>query len=298
MIAELQKVLLSPVVSQDLDQYRPLPEQQKAQKRPLAMDNLDYRYAAKKHFPRPKYMTTRQSYRTREWKMDELEVELNRQIIEAGEDCPQAENINLEIPKWTIKETTGLYCIEGTEDLGDEVFHKRHARLEHHEKKRKKWDVQRIREQRTIERLKRRHCKDETVDTQPNDADSAHSFYPPADNIKFIQITDDLPIQAFGEGIPALHRSDFTLPWHHHRSQHFKSLSASDTKSLAGPHNIPAQNTSIVFATKKKSTRKAYASGPSCTVTTASPTSRGKTAATSSSPAASSSAAKRMRNRR
>lgn len=155
---------------------------------------------------RKKYgtLTTSDLYATREWEDQKIDEETNKEEAEAL--C--AEEPNLEIPKWTIKEFTGLYSIEGTENLSDDVFLKRHAKLELDEKRRKKWDVQRIREQRTIERLKRRHCKVEVPDSQ--NEQEIKSFFPSADSIKFIQITDELPVQAFGDGIPRLNAREFT----------------------------------------------------------------------------------------
>lgn len=44
------------------------------------------------------------------------------------------------------------FCIKNTEDISDEVFLKRHQKFEISEKRRKKWDYQRIREQKTVER--------------------------------------------------------------------------------------------------------------------------------------------------
>lgn len=123
----------------------------------------------------------------------------------------------LEIPKWTEHELTPSYCIEGTEDLSDETFLKRHSKWEVDERRRKKWDVQQIREQRRIEKLKRRHCKDELQ--AQNDASALQSFYPTVESLQSICFVNDLPVQAFGEVIPKLqnhisseHRH-FVLPW-------------------------------------------------------------------------------------
>lgn len=214
-----------------------------------------------------KIITTTDRFRTREWCMDEMADEVNRQIAETGEDRPVQENVNLEIPRWVIKECPGLYSIEGTEDLSDEVFLKRHARLEHHERKRKKWDVQRIREQRTIERLKRRHCKDEVNDHKDPNYES--SFYPPASNVKYLQYTDELPVVAFGEVIPLLHKTEFSLPWLNQRSaaqSAYASITNSNhnqspEKGLAGTGG----HTAIVFVAKKRINRRHYVSGSSAT---------------------------------
>lgn len=55
------------------------------------------------------------------------------------------ERDNLEVPSWRIKVYTSCYTMEGTENLDDEIFNKRHHKLENDERRRKRWDVQRIR---------------------------------------------------------------------------------------------------------------------------------------------------------
>lgn len=52
---------------------------------------------------------------------------------------------SLEVPNWRVKIYTSCYTMEGTENLDDEIFNKRHLKLENDERRRKRWDVQRIR---------------------------------------------------------------------------------------------------------------------------------------------------------
>lgn len=164
--------------------------------------------------------------------MDEIEAEVNRQIAaEPNEEAMHdTEQMNLEIPKWRTWGYSDAAAIahQPIEDLREDAFIRRHARFLNDERKRKKWDVQRIREQRTIERLKRRHCKDELNDNREDD--EIHSFFPSANSIKVIQITDDLPVSAFGEGIPQLQVNDFVLPW-----QKTSPLAAMSSSSLYAP---------------------------------------------------------------
>jgi hypothetical protein len=65
-------------------------------------------------------------------------------------------NGHVEVPSWRLKVYTSCYTMEGTENVDDEVFNKRHRRLEIDERRRKRWDMQRIREQRQVEKLKQR----------------------------------------------------------------------------------------------------------------------------------------------
>lgn len=152
-------------------------------------------------------ISTNELYVTREWKAEEIDEEI-KQV---------KKNLLLETPTWVVKECTGCYTIENTEDLSDETFAKRHQKFEIDERRRKKWDVQRIREQRTIERLKRRHYKKEIAEENEEKTRKENiftSFFPPATSIKYILVTEEIPVQAFGESIPRLPPApEFSLPW-------------------------------------------------------------------------------------
>lgn len=168
---------------------------------------------SKRQITRSAILTTKKPYKIREWQLDEIEMELKQEITD--EICKEENDSNLELPKWRTWELSSNRDVpvpREYEDLSDEAFARRHARFLMDERKRKKWDVQRIREQRTIERLKRRHCKDEL--NQQNQFNEIFTFFPTVDQLKTIQITDDLPVCAFGESIPLLSPSEFSLPWH------------------------------------------------------------------------------------
>lgn len=187
--------------------------------------------------PAKKYgiITTKKQYYTREWELDEFMSECNKEEAEAlRSDEPM-----LELPKWSEKEFSGGCTSDSAENVSDSEYDKRHGKLECNEKRRKKWDVQRLREQKTIERLRRRHCKDEYAD-QHIDTDELQSFYPSFDQIEFIEITEDLPVQAFGEGIPDIPATEFTLPWANKRLTGVELQLGSDLPS------------SFVFLKKRK----------------------------------------------
>lgn len=61
------------------------------------------------------------------------------------EPNPVESDTSLEVPNWRVKIYTSCYTMEGTENLDDEIFNKRHLKLENDERRRKRWDVQRIR---------------------------------------------------------------------------------------------------------------------------------------------------------
>ncbi|XP_037032254.1 protein male-specific lethal-1-like [Bradysia coprophila] len=227
----------TPAPVQSLSRPLPAPSPVQSTSRPASQCN------------RNSVMMTTELYHTREWQMDEIEVLVNKQISDCGEEGLNGDEINLEIPRWCIRETSnGAYSSEGMEDLSDDVFIKRHARLEHAEKKRKKWDVQRIREIRNIERLKRRHCK--PVESNEQTAESMTSFYPSPENVKYVHVADELPVVAFGEPIHVPQSAEFSLPWdHQYRETPYSPASQSATISNT-------DHTTIVFRSKKRPTRR------------------------------------------
>lgn len=223
--------------------------------------------ASRRHSSRSGIITTKKLYKTREWQLDEIEAEINRQIAAepSEETMVDTEQMNLEIPKWRSWEfsTTSSQSSEPVEDLSEDAFVKRHARFLLDERKRKKWDVQRIREQRTIERLKRRHCKDELNDQK--DSEEITSFFPLAENLQIIQLTDHMPVSAFGECIPALQPEEFSLPWHRDTNVPTANTSHSQThetfthqpQTIISSHsdNLSNKISSLVFISKKKAGR-------------------------------------------
>ncbi|XP_008275985.1 male-specific lethal 1 homolog isoform X1 [Stegastes partitus] len=102
------------------------------------------------------------------------------------------------------------------EPLDDGVFLKRHMKLELDEKRRKRWDIQRIREQRMFQRLQQRMNRKKVVqETEPE----LSSFYPDTEDVETIVITPFLPVVAFGRPLPKLTQQNFELPWLDDRSR-------------------------------------------------------------------------------
>lgn len=221
----------------------------------------------RRHSSRSSIITTKKLYKTREWQLDEIEAEINRQIADepSEENMLESEQMNLEIPKWRTWKFSDAssQSSEPAEDLSEDAFVKRHARFLLDERKRKKWDVQRIREQRTIERLKRRHCKDELNDQK--DLEEITSFFPLADNLKVIQLTDYMPVSAFGECIPSLKPEEFCLPWQRDGNASTTNVSHTQTHESFTPQpqtiisshsdNLANKISSLVFISKKKAGR-------------------------------------------
>jgi male-specific lethal 1 len=123
--------------------------------------------------------------------------------------------------------------------MNDDVFLKRHAKFEIDEKRRKKWDLMRIREQKTIERLKKRH-EGYVAESSSGGENLTTSFYPSPDNVRFIQISEEIPVQAFGDDIPAIPAKEFTLPWSIKQSSvHNASLLVQRTKYICRKNIYP-----------------------------------------------------------
>ncbi|XP_059055215.1 uncharacterized protein LOC131849214 isoform X2 [Achroia grisella] len=128
-------------------------------------------------------------------------------------DSPSDNKVStVEVPRWREKPYTSCYTLEGTENLDDKVFEKRHQKLEAEERRQLRWHMRRIREQRHVERLRQRQR--DTWGSSSHHQPSVFTVWPqPQRDVRFIEITDTLPVMAFGEIVPALPDSDFMLPW-------------------------------------------------------------------------------------
>ncbi|RWS07040.1 male-specific lethal 1-like protein [Dinothrombium tinctorium] len=164
------------------------------------------------------------------------DIVMNRELIgEDGEiescDVNKNESTLIEVPSWRLHPITSCYSLEGTENLDDEVFARRHAKLESDERRRKRWDMQRMREQKNNERLRSGRYysppffgdkQSETKKTpdvisffpEPKDRKhrfSSFKFFVIKTNhtafkstVHFIEVCDKLPFVAFGHSIPRL----------------------------------------------------------------------------------------------
>lgn len=144
--------------------------------------------------------------------------------LSVKESNPMDSSTSLEVPNWRVKIYTSCYTMEGTENLDDEIFNKRHLKLENDERRRKRWDVQRIREQRHIEKLKQRQERQNHQATCYNtnhtgpcpsaiEEETVISLWPDIEQIQSLQVDPQLPVTAFGAPIPSFSPSEFSLPW-------------------------------------------------------------------------------------
>ncbi|XP_023691559.1 male-specific lethal 1-like 1 isoform X1 [Paramormyrops kingsleyae] len=134
------------------------------------------------------------------------------------EPSPKKEEV-VAIPSWRENTMVPLEkeaVSDIPENLDDGVFLKRHAKLELDEKRRKRWDIQRIREQRMFQRLQQRMNKKKGIqESEPE----VSSFYPDAEDVESLLITPFLPVVAFGRPLPKLTQQNFELPWLDERSR-------------------------------------------------------------------------------
>ncbi|XP_018320516.1 male-specific lethal 1 homolog isoform X2 [Agrilus planipennis] len=145
---------------------------------------------------------------------------------------------NLEVPRWRVKVYTSCYTMEGTENLDDEVFNKRHLKHENDERRRKRWDVQRIREQRIVEKLKQRQERVASGSKGEDQSEPVQSLWPLPEDIKYLEVCDQLPVSALGAPLPRFTPSEFSLPW------------------LNNPHLIVRRNSNRRCTGRRKGTKR------------------------------------------
>ncbi|KAG8566338.1 hypothetical protein GDO81_013189 [Engystomops pustulosus] len=149
------------------------------------------------------------------------------------EPSPKKEEC-VAIPSWRehpIEPLPDLNASEVPENLDDAVFAKRHAKLELDEKRRKRWDIQRIREQRILQRLQlRMYKKKGSQESEPE----VTTFFPEPDDVESVMITPYLPVVAFGRSLPKITPQSFELPWLDDRSRCRIEMQKKQT-----PHRTP-----------------------------------------------------------
>ncbi|XP_074601382.1 male-specific lethal 1 [Brevipalpus obovatus] len=141
-----------------------------------------------------------------------------RNAIEASIlTCDNPDKPNIEVPSWRINPVASSDSSSDIENLEDEIFLKRHSKFEIDERRRKRWDIQRLREQRQNEKLRTGRYQNAYYDKPPFCKKEGNhdlvSFFPDPKEVKFIEVSGKLPVMAFGLPIPALPAAPFSLPW-------------------------------------------------------------------------------------
>ena len=65
-----------------------------------------------------------------------------------------------------------------------------------------RWDIQRIREQRVVEKLKQRQERIDANGKINDQTQPVESLWPSTEDVKFIEICESLPVAAFGCPLP------------------------------------------------------------------------------------------------
>ncbi len=133
-----------------------------------------------------------------------------------------------ETPGWRVVTTSISYCMEGTENIEDATFERRHSKQEAAERRRKRWDIQRIREQRNIARLRARYdrtlskvsgggCSStaswlQSPAVHRNNAE-LKSLLPEPSLASHISLADTVLVSAFGYALPNLPSKNLELTW-------------------------------------------------------------------------------------
>lgn len=114
------------------------------------------------------------------------------------------------------------------EDISNSAYEKRHSKPEQEEKRRKRWDLQQARQQRQhemlVQKYNEREQKGKVQSSQvlPKDGipagsssqiSSMESIYRESDHIMAVEISDLVPVCAFGYPLPSLPPRELDLPW-------------------------------------------------------------------------------------
>jgi male-specific lethal 1 len=67
-----------------------------------------------------------------------------------------------------------------------------------------RWDVQRIREQRLIEKLKQRQERLGSASRTDEQNDLVQSLCPNVEDVKYLEVSEQLPVSAFGSPVPKI----------------------------------------------------------------------------------------------
>lgn len=117
---------------------------------------------------------------------------------------------SLKIPTWKEEELSPLIDISDQDNVeltDDATFVKRHMKHEQDEKKRKRWDIQRIREYRYNEKLRQKLMKQGAVYEAP----VIETFSGHLHDAESVEVHESLPVNVFGYPTPHLEPEEFSL---------------------------------------------------------------------------------------
>lgn len=140
---------------------------------------------------------------------------------------------HVQVPTWQINEIptasvkpssskslkTPVSFHENVECIDDDVFVKRHMKHELEEKRRKRWDLQHMRAMQAHQNLEKK-CRDreearlkgKKLEYKDN-AKCMQSFLPAPEDVMAVEVSDTVPVVAFGYPVPLFHNREFEVPW-------------------------------------------------------------------------------------
>eukprot|EP00795_Rhopilema_esculentum_P014111 gene14111-5102_t len=132
-------------------------------------------------------------------------------------------DIKIPVPSWKdipVEHTSKVQrqklhhkaSVEGIDEVtDDESYQRRHLKMELDEIRRKKWDIQQLRQERMQENLRQRQREREDpsqLKTQSKADDiKVKCLHPPSGNVMAIEVVNEVPVFALGARIPQLERS-------------------------------------------------------------------------------------------
>ncbi|XP_072038952.1 male-specific lethal 1 homolog isoform X1 [Amphiura filiformis] len=139
--------------------------------------------------------------------LSDLRVDINELDLPGGSNSPVLGI--LTVPSWRQRSMSASSADNTGEEITDEAFDKRHSKLEVDERKRKRWDFQRIRELREHERLERNARRKELGAWE----NTIMTFCPDSTEARKIQVEETIPLVAFGAHVPVSETEVFDVPW-------------------------------------------------------------------------------------
>lgn len=157
------------------------------------------------------------------FKKDEIKIE-------------KLEERKVPVPPWRIInqkpiEVSEEINLEGLEDTSDAAYDKRHSKPEQEEKRRKRWDLQQARQQRQHEMLVQKYMERQKDKLQGNPGDflspsnqskqsinsssnnTVDTLIKESDSVYAVEVTEIVPVCAFGYPLPSLVQRELELPW-------------------------------------------------------------------------------------
>lgn len=147
-----------------------------------------------------------------------MSTKLNLKVDDIAVKDEETEKSVVSVPPWKLVAHQDKPVITGDneEDISNDAFARRHLKPETEEKKRKRWDLQHLRQQRHHEMLSRKYNERQINKTQAKTA-SCNSVSNTLDrdpsNVMAIEISDIVPVCAFGRPLPAVEVKEMELPW-------------------------------------------------------------------------------------